>query len=273
MKPSMHKRWPGNLLMIALGCAVTAFASATALSSNPVVIAVRRGDCVAAVKLLNPDVASNDDQSAFLAGRMLDEGICVQKNPVAAAHFLARAADLGDHDAALDYAAKVGLGEGADQSYDRAGELCRAAGIDAQARLSRYSLGYACTVRSVAGQLLRETLPRGAFRPSSGVALVEFTPASAQLRIRTTPQVGLSDAPTGSNLRTPVVNAQQEIEKAWRDAIAAVPKPNAAQLDSQAIELPLDVDMTLEVGRDSRPKNGGQPFGSLFQGEMRPMGQ
>jgi hypothetical protein len=52
-----------------------------------------------------------------------------------------------------------------------------------------------------------------------------------------------------------------------------VPKPNAAQLDSQAIELPLDVDMTLEVGRDSRPKNGGQPFGSLLQGEMRPMGQ
>jgi TPR repeat protein len=104
--------WGGGLAAIALGLGLTRLASATALSSHPLIVAVRLGDCNAAVKLVNPIVNSNDDQTAFLAGRMLDEGICVKKDPVAATDFFARAADLGDKSAALDYATKVGLGTG-----------------------------------------------------------------------------------------------------------------------------------------------------------------
>jgi hypothetical protein len=80
--------------------------------------------------------------------------------------------------------------------------------------------------------------------------LVEFSPASAEMHIRATPRVALADAPTGSNLRLPLINAQVEIEKAWRNALTMVPKPDPAQLDNQAIELSLDVAMTIEVGRE-----------------------
>jgi hypothetical protein len=40
-----------------------------------------------------------------------------------------------------DYAAKVGLGVGTEQDYARAGELCRAAGVDDQKQLSAAALG------------------------------------------------------------------------------------------------------------------------------------
>jgi hypothetical protein len=236
------------------------------------VIAVRRGDCEAAVKLLKPDVMLNDVQTAFVTGRMLDEGICVQKNTTAAAHFFARASDLGDKSAELDYGAKVGLGHGAAQDYARAGDLCRDAGLDPQAHLSRYSLGYACTVSVVAAKLLRATLPKNAFYGIKPVVLVDFSPASAQMQIRATPHVQLGEAATGSNLRVPLVNAPVEIEKAWRDAIAAVPKPDATQLENQAVQLPLDVDTTLEGGR-AVLNTGAQPFRTVLPGDVMPGGE
>jgi TPR repeat protein len=262
----MNSYTRSGLVTIALGVALATLASATALSSHPVAIAVRHCDCVAAVKLVNPRVASNDDQTAFLAGRMLDEGICVQKDAVAAADFFARAADLGDKNAALEYATKVGLGIGAEQSYAHAGDLCRVTGLDPQTLMSRYSLGYACTVSGVAAALLREKLPRAAFSGNPAVVIVDFSPASAQMHIRATPHVRLGDAPLGSSLRRPVMDAQQEVEKAWRDALAAVPKPDATQLDGQVVQLALDVDTTLEDGRDvSRPNR--QEFRPILPGE------
>jgi len=150
----------------------------------------------------------NDDQTAFLAGRMLDEGICLKKDTAAAADFYARAADLGDKSAALDYASKVGLGDGIEQSYERAGDLCRVTGIDPQSHLSRYALGYACTVASVAGELLRQALPLGVFQGSPAAVIVEFSPPSAEMHVRTTPRVRLADAPLGSNMRRPLVRQQ-----------------------------------------------------------------
>ena len=79
------------------------------------------------------------------------------------------------------------------------------------------------------------------------------------------------DAPTGSNFRTPLVNAQQEIERAWRSAVEAVPKPEAAQLDNQVIQVSLDVDMTLEGGREgTRENTNAQPFRSLLPGTSCP---
>jgi TPR repeat protein len=273
MKPSINAHFTRVLAAIALGTDLTAFASAAPLSAHPVAAAVNRGDCDAAIDLVKRGVASNDDQATYLGGRMLDEGVCVVQDHAAAARFFQRAADRGDRDASLEYAVKVGLGEGFEQSYERAGEICRSAGFDPQGRLSRYSLGYACTVRGVAGDLLRKTLPAGAFRPGTGALLVEFSPSSAQMRIRATPEVAReSDAAIGSNLGRHRVNAKRAIESAWRDALGAVPKPDAARLDDQAVELSLDVDATLEapgaVAARSDPDHIA-PFDNLFPVNLR----
>jgi len=233
-----------------LGTSLAGLAPAASLLSNPIVDAVRHGDCGAAVDRLNIAALSNNDQiSLFVGGRMLDEGICIKEDPVTAAQYFARAADMGDRDAALEHAAMVGLGEGTEQSYERAGDLCRIAGIDREGRLSPYALGYACTLRAIAGKLLRESLPKGAFRPGSGTVLVDFNPATAQMHIRSTPVVERDDSSTGSGVSLPMVNAKQEIQKAWGEAMAAAPKPDAAQLGNRAIELALDVDMPIEAGR------------------------
>jgi len=259
-----------GVLVLATG--LTSTAAAVPLSVNPIVVAVHRGDCNEAVKLVKQQVASNNALSTFLAGRMLNEGICVQKDRLAAADLLARAADLGDRSAALDYAAMVGLGEVGQQSYERSGTLCRAAGIDPGAHLSPYSLGYACTVRALASEMLRMTLPKGAFHPNSGALLVAFSPASAHLQVRSSPQVGIGDAPTGSNMRAPLIDPAQEVEKAWRAAAAAVPAPEASRLEEQTVELALDVDMTLEVGHDPATDKSRIPYGTLLQGELRRAG-
>jgi hypothetical protein len=258
------------VLLAAIAAASGAQAVTNTLASHPMVVAVRHGDCVGAVKLVNPEVSSNDEQTAFLAGRMLDEGLCVRKDPVAAAHFFARAADLGDKSATIDYGAKIGLGEGADQSYERAGIVCRTGGLDPQAKFPTYALGYACTVGALAGELLRESLPKGAFRPNGGALVVAFSPANGAMTIKSTPQVGVGDSSTGTNLRSPLINAPQEINKAWRDALAAAPKPDPTHLDDETILLPIDVDMTLEPGREAATRLDSRNFGSLMQGDVRP---
>ena len=265
----VDRRLDAGVIVTALGALFTTMALAAFLPSNSIVVAVRRADCAAAVRLINPDVKSNDVETAFLAGRLLDEGVCVHEDPVAAAHYFAHAAELGHRDAVLDFAAKVGLGEGTDQDYQRAGELCRAAGIDPHSRFSSYSLGYACTLRGVAGKLLRKTLPTGAFKPMAGATVgVEFTPSSGQMRVLRTPHVGTADAQTGSFVARPLINAPQEIDKAWRSALAAAPKPEAARLDNQPLELSLDVDATLASQRQDGQARDQQPFQALYSGDI-----
>jgi hypothetical protein len=269
VKRLVDRRLAAQFTVIAFGALFTAMASAAFLPSNSIVIAVRRGDCAAAVSMVNPDVRSNDVETAFLAGRLLDEGVCVHEDPVAAAHYFARAAELGNRDAVLDFAAKVGLGEGTEQDYQRAGQLCRAAGIDPQSRLSDYSLGYACTLRGVAGKLLRQALPADAFKPMAGAtAVVEFKPASEQMRVLRTSHVGTADAQTGSFVSHPLINAPKEIDKAWRGAMAAVPRPEPARLDDQPLELSLDADVTLATQRQDGQARNQQPFQVLYQGDI-----
>lgn len=249
MPASGHSGWAAGMVAIVLGAWITTSASAASLSSHPVAGAVKRGDCDAAIDLVKNGIASNDPQAALLGGRMLDEGVCVVQNPEAAAKFFETAAKLGDKEAALEYAAKVGLGQGVEQSYEHAGELCRAAGFDLQARLSGYSLGYACTLRSVAGRLLRVTLPAGAFRPGTATPVIEFKPSDSTIRILSMPPVEReSDAQTGSLLGKHRVDSRRVIEGAWRKALAAVPKPDAGRLQDQSVELSLDAEMALENG-------------------------
>jgi len=78
---------------------------------------------------------------------------------------------------------------------------------------------------------------------------------------------------TGSLMRPPVVNARQVIEKAWRDALAAVPKPDVASLGAQVVSLPIDLDMTLEAGRNAAPDVQNTP--RLLPGDFngRPAGR
>jgi hypothetical protein len=225
-------------------------AAETASPANQLSSEVRRGDCKAAISSINPDPAANDREAAFITGRLLDEGICVQPDPANATHFFARAAELGDRGGVLDFGSKVGLGVGVEQDYQRAGELCRAAGLDAESHLSNYALGYACTLSGLTGKLLRSTLPTRAFQPAAGaVARVQFTPASGEIIVRVLPHVAAADTATGTRIPHPMIDAQHEIVKAWRDALSQVPRPDAARLDSQVVEIPIDVDMTLERER------------------------
>jgi hypothetical protein len=240
-------RWIGAVAAFASVAAVAANVTAASLSNNPVAVAVRRGDCHEAVQLVMRAAQANDAPALYLGGRMLDEGICVKQDLDAAVQFFARASELGEKDSSLAYAAKIGMGEGVEQDYQRAGGVCRTAGIDHEDRLSDYSLGYVCTLRGLAGRFLRERLPAGAFRPDSGDLLVDYNLSSARFSIRATPEVALEREPvTGSHIRKPRINPQRAIEDAWQSALETAPKPDAARLDRQSAQLSLDVNAVLE---------------------------
>lgn len=265
-------RWTDRASLTIAAAAVAAAlaipAPAVPLTSHPVVIAVRRGDCDEAIRQLNSSLHGDDAVTDFLAGRMLNEGICVRQDRIAATSYFSRAADLGNRIALLDYAEKVGLGEGGNQSYERAGTLCRSAGIDPGSQLSDYTLGYACTLGALTAETLRVSLPKGAWQPDSGVLVVSLQPASARLSIRSTPVVGFDQVQTGSHLHAPLFDVPQEIERAWRTALAQAPKADPAHLGDQPIELQLDVDMTLEVGGTARHREDTRHFGPLYREEI-----
>jgi hypothetical protein len=261
-----------RLVLISLGTTFAAHSPAALQVANPIVVAVRHGDCKAAAKLINTDARFSDSQIDFLAGRMLDEGICVAEDHASAARYYAHGAELGDQSAALDYAEKLGLGEGAAQNYEQAGETCRAAGMDPQHLLSNYSLGYACTLRGLAGKLLRVSLPTGAFLPTAGAAVrIDFTPAAEKMRIRATPQVGSAGMVTGSMITRPLVDARAVVENAWHTAQSTAPPPDASRLDSQVIELSLDVDNTLEAGRAAGQAGTQETLHPLLPGDTQRM--
>lgn len=235
-----------------------------ALARNPIVRAVRRGNCAAAIKLIHPRVSANDAQTAFVAGRMADEGICVQHDAKAAADFLAFATAAGDRDAALEYAALVGLGTGVTQSYAQAAQLCEAAGV-AQDSVSNDALGYACTIAGLTAKLLRQSLPAGALRAGPQEAQVQFDMAQGRMQIRATPPVQLGEPAIGSQIAHPLVDLPAALRSAWDQAADRVPRPEVSQAAHGSVELPIDLDMTLEVAA-----RGGKPADNklLLPGEI-----
>lgn len=233
-------------------------------SLRPVISAIGRGDCDSAVKIANGGVFDNGE-IAFLVGRMVNEGICTPRKPAAAAAYFEEALRLGVTGSALDWATKIGLGDGVEQSYERAGEVCRLIGVDPERRMSRYSIGYACTLGGLTSELLRTTLPRDAIAP--GVAAVEFTPATGVLEIRTYPRSLVPEADkTGTRTHRPVTDVPLEINHAWEKALARAPKPDATILDKFTIELPIDLDMMLEWA----PPRGSAASGRLQVGQQHP---
>jgi TPR repeat protein len=233
--------------------------------------AIARGDCDTAVHLANAGLRANDAQSIFVIGRMLAEGVCIEPDAAAATVYFAHAADQGLPAAQIEYALQVGLGTGVEQSYERAGDLCQKAGLEHQGGgSSLYSLGYACTVRGLASRRLRQTLPSGAILPGRA-ARVSFNPASGRMEIRANPRVAsVPDTTTGTFVQRPLVDAQSAIDKAWREAMTAVPKPDASRLENAGTELSLDLDMTIENG-DGRTAHL-LPNSTLMPGDIPVMG-
>lgn len=225
----------------------------TPFAQNAVAVAVAHGNCTDAVTLAKRDVDADASQSVFVAGRMLDEGLCVEKNAIAASRFYGHAAEKGEQAAVLDYAAKIGLGEGVTQDYGDAGKRCRSAGLDAQNHVSDYSLGYVCTLRGLTSRLLRESLPADTFQTTTGArARLEFNPANGQLFVRASSRLTTTEPAVGSRIGLPLVNIQQVVEKAWHKAQDTASKPAASRLDDQLIEVTLDLDLTLEQSSNAR---------------------
>jgi hypothetical protein len=234
--------------LLSLSYATPAIAAESA-STQAIYNAIQHGDCGKAVKDVNDSINSQDAQADFIAGRMADEGVCTNQDSSAATDYYKRSLELGNSVAGLEYGAKVGMGEGATQSYEQAGETCRTAGLDAAGQASTYSLGYVCTLRSVAGTMLRENFPKGAIVRGGGAALVSFTPSTGALQIRSLPHVAMADLQVGTYVQHPMIDARDAIQKAWQKAMTMVPKPEAARLESKAVDLPLDLEMTIEPGR------------------------
>ncbi len=247
MQTNFNKRCTQALLAIVLSASCAVMATEASLSQSAVALAVKHGECADAVKLLKHDIEMNDSQSVFIGGRMLDEGLCVAKNAEVATKFFAQAANMGDQAARLDYAAKIGLGEGIAQDYASAGSQCRTAGIDPQKHLSDYALGFVCTVRGLTSRLLRASLPADAFQTTAGArARLEFNPATGQLFVRASTRVTAGESTTATRIGPPIVNIQQEVQNAWNKALRKALKPDAARLEDQLVEVILDLDMTLE---------------------------
>lgn len=237
-------------VVTAMTLPASAFAtSGTSQESRDIVRAITRGDCDNAVRLAHAGVKSDDPQTIFTVGRMLAEGICIDPDSAAATAYFSHAAAQGLPAAQIEYGLQVGLGAGTEQSYERAGNLCQQGGLERQGGgSSLYSLGYVCTVRGLASRRLRETLPRGAIIPGKA-ARVSFNPTNGSMQIRSTPRVAsVPDTTAGTFVQRPLIDAQSAIDRAWRDALSVVPKPDLALLTNEAMEVNLDLDMTVEAG-------------------------
>lgn len=247
MKSRIAIAWVLAAAMLPAGALA---APAASRQSRDVVKAIARGDCDGALQLANEGMRSNDAQTIFTIGRMLAEGVCIEPDVAGATAYFSHAAAQGLPAAEIEYGLQVGLGAGAEQSYERAGDLCQKGGLEHQGGgSSLYSLGYLCTVRGLVSRLLRETLPRGAIMPGSRAARVSFNPVSGSMQIRATPRVAtVPDTTTGTFVQRPLIDAESAIDKAWRDALSAVPKPDAALLENQGTEMSLDLDMSIEAG-------------------------
>lgn len=230
------------------GLATSGTAHAEA-SLPPIVAAVVHGDCEKAISLANQGVSAKDAHTIFLAGRMLDDGGCVEVDREAAARYFAAAASLGDPQAALEQAASVGMGgAGAKPDLAAAGALCRAAGLDKSGKYSDYALGYVCTVRREASRNTRLALSPGDIALAGAKANVQFNASSKSVRVLSTPSVIVrDDEVTGSMIRRSRVNLPNVVETGIEHAVEALKAVDKDKLSDQPVELVLDLDMSLRI--------------------------
>lgn len=206
--------------------------------------ALRRSDCQVAIDNLNKGITAKEADAFFWAGRFLDTGACVGRDKPQAAEMFNAAVILGNERARIELGGKIGLGVGFPQSYEKAGEIFRSAGIDGQKRSNLYSLGYAGTLRAAAADDMFARLPSDLVQAGfSGEIFVDFQPASGKINVRLGPQFAMRvDSRTGSNLRRSRVEVLDVVEEAWSDAMKVVPKPDAGRLDNEVVTIPITID-------------------------------
>ena len=100
-------------VILLLGASSASASAATAPLSSDLVNALKKNKGIAAFKLINPLVTSNDEQASLIVGRMLSEGLCVKEDITAAADYFAHASTLGYCRGKLKYASMIGMGIGA----------------------------------------------------------------------------------------------------------------------------------------------------------------
>lgn len=259
---------------VMIGFALCAARGET-LPSHPISAAVRAGDCTRAVTLVRKGVSDHDVTAIFLGGRMIDEGICVKPDPEGAVAFFKAASEQGLAGASFEYAAKVGLGQGGEQNYEQAGHLCRAAGLDPQAQVSDYTLGYVCTLNALAGRRLRLSLPPETFKADGTALSIGYDAATAKLEILSAPGVRRErDAPTGYNLAKRKIDTGVLIPSIWSKAVNQAPPPDKSRLDAREVVVSMDFDAFLEVGYgvEAKSEDGSPGLSSSLQWNWAPMG-
>jgi hypothetical protein len=225
---------------------------------NPIATAVQAGDCKAAIDLVNKAALDKDAHGVFLGGRMQDEGGCVDVNREAASHYFEAAATLGDAQSMIEFAGNVGLGIGTSPNYERAGALCRSAGMDKNGKFTDYALGYVCTARAEAGHYARLGLSPGDIAAAGATAHVQFRAADGSVRVLSAPHIlSREEASTGSRIRRPRVNVDDLVEDAVRKAVSHMPKADTARLGTDAVDLVLDLDMSVRINPGDAEGPGG----------------
>lgn len=232
------------LLILAGLVAATASANTQGAFAQAALEALRRSDCQVAIDNLNKGISAKEADAFFWAGRFLDTGACVGLDKPQAAEMFNAAVLLGNERARIELGGKHGLGVGFEQSYEKAGEIFRSAGIDTPKRSNLYSVGYAGTLRAAAADQMFARLPGDLIQAGfSGDIFVDFQPASGRINVRLGPQFAMRvDSKTGSNLRRSRTEIQNVVEEAWADAMKTVPKPDASRLDNEVVTIPIRID-------------------------------
>lgn len=116
---------------------------------------------------LNEGIAAGDAEAAYSSAQLLIRRVCFRYDPKAYVFLLQKAANAGHKRAQWDLGYAIGLGEGAPQSYAKAGELISGASPrtygeklrNAAPEQYNYTVGYGSTLMRLATREVND-LPR-----------------------------------------------------------------------------------------------------------------
>jgi hypothetical protein len=228
---------PTRLAAIAAALLVPVLACA-ASSSDYRLETLAKSDCDTTAKTLQVGLDAKDPEALYSAGRLYDEGACVKQDAALATQLLLQAARAGHNDAKLLVAAKVGLGDGAEQDYELAGSLLREARdlpIKVDGDVNNYTLGYAFTA-------LR-TMQRDFLYPKAladqrviGTAEIRFSTKDANFEYGSFRRSANSDQPpVGTRVDRAKAPMTEAISLAGRSALSRMKQPDAAKLSAARV--------------------------------------
>jgi len=216
--------------------------------------AIDAGDCKAAGDAINAGLARNDAEAFFYAGLLYDQSGCVDHDPARAARLYSRAIAAGYHDAGPYLGLLYGLGQGVAQDYAMAHRAFHAddaaAGDSASSPVEQTALGYGETLAQLA---LREvSYPTSANRNGiEGTVDVVLAPTSGRIdfdRVHIGIEVG-SMIPRTHDFT-------DQIEAAYRSAMAKAPRPDFSSDASIRIDTPWHFGMRRSYDNHKVPLEG-----------------